>query len=314
MKKSLFLTLAALWAGILAADGIELPINGDFRGRPGGHSPAPGWYLSADGGAARILPTRDRNEFCLELAATPTRPQSAISALQPLSGSVLKLEVKFNGRGTATMGYEALDEAQRSVVCSEQQTVRLTPYDQKLKRCFTLRTPARYIRIRLTAEAGSLARFRDVEAELSGPVLSAAAPVIVAAPAPVTVAAPAPGTVAAPAPITVAAPAPIIAKPLVDDSYFAFGSLGEDEHYAASLPVRSDVDFDLAEDPGRRLYWQLVSYDPAVCRVKLKHDRSGVYPLHRYKAEIELKAVARGRTDVVFACGTKKFTVHFTAL
>ena len=307
MKKRLLLTLAALWAGILAADGIELPINGDFRGRPGGHSPAPGWYLSADGGAARILPTRDRNEFCLELAATPTRPQSAISALQPLSGSVLKLEVKFNGRGTASMGYETFDEAQRVVVGSERQTVRLTPYDHKLKRYFTLRAPARYIRIRLTAEAGSLARFRDVEAELSGPVPAAAAPVTVAAPAPVPVAAPAPAPAPAPA------RAPIVAKPLVDDSFFAYEALGWDEHYAVTLPVRSDVDFDLAEDPGRRLHWQLVSYDPAVCRVKLKHDRSGAYPLYRYKAEIELKAVAPGRTDVVFACGRKRFTVHFTA-
>ena len=304
MKKALLLALAALAAGIPAADGIDLPINGDFRGRAGGHSPAPGWYLSADGGAARILPTRDRNEFCLELAATPTRPQSVISAMHPLSGSVLKLEVKFSGRGTASIGYEALDEAQQVVVASERQTVRLVPHDMKLKRYFTLRAPARYIRIRLTAEAGSLARFRDVEAELSGPVL--------AAPAPVTVAAPAPVTVAAPAPVTVAAP--VVAKPLVDDSFFAYESLGADEHYAASLPVRSDIDFDLAEHPRSQLYWQLVSYDPAVCRVKLKHDRDGIYPLYRYKAEIELKAVARGRTDVVFACGQKRFTVHFTAL
>ena len=192
VKKGLLLALGALWAGMLGADGIDLPINGDFQGRPGGYSPAPGWYLSADGGAARILPTRDRNEFCLELAAVPTRPQSVVSAMHPLSGSVLKLEVKFSGRGTASVGFETIDEAQRTVIASGRQTVRLAPRDQKLKCCFNLTAPARYIRIRLTAEAGSLARFRDVEAELSGPVLSTAAPVTVAAPAPGTIAAPAP--------------------------------------------------------------------------------------------------------------------------
>ena len=188
MKKGLFLTLAVLWAGVLAADNdVDLPINGDFRGRGGGYSPAPGWYLSADGGAARILPTRDRHEFCLELAAAPTRPQSVVSALHVLPGSVLKLELKFSGRGKASVGYETFDESLRTVIASDRQLVRLAPEDQKLKRCFTLTTRASYIRIRLTAEAGAMARFHGVKAEISGPKLTAPAP----APAPASTAAPA---------------------------------------------------------------------------------------------------------------------------
>ena len=334
MKKVLLPVLAVLWAGVLAADNdIDLPINGDFRGRPSGYSPAPGWTLTADGGAARILPTRDRNEFCLELAAPPTRSQSAVSALHPLPGSVLKLEAKVSGSGSASVGYETFDGSRRTVIAADRQVVRLAPGDQKVKRYFTLTAPAKYIRIRLTAEAGSLARFRDVEAEVSGPVLTAPqaapAPGTIAAPAPGTISAPAPGTISAPAPGTIAAPAPaaapanvagpapvpapVTAKLLVDDSYFSFDSLGQDEHYTVSLPTGSDIDFDLGENPGSQLYWRLVSYNPSVCRVKLEHDRDGVFPFYRYKAEIELKAMITGRTDVVFACGTKRFTVHFTA-
>ena len=186
MKKSLFPVLAILWAGMLAAeDTVGLPINGDFRGRPAGYSPVPGWFLSADGGAALIRPTRDRHEFCLELAAAPTRPQSVVTALHPLSGSVLKLEVKFSGRGVATVGYETFDSSRRVRIAADRQILKLTPDDRKLKRCFTLTTRASYIRIRLTAEAGAMARFHGVKAEISGPKLTAPAP----APAPASTAA-----------------------------------------------------------------------------------------------------------------------------
>ena len=92
--------------------------------------------------------------------------------------------------------------------------------------------------------------------------------------------------------------------------YYFYNFLGADEHYATSLPLGSDIEFDLGEDPGNGLYWRVVSYDPAICRVKLEHDHNLVMP---DKAEIELKALSPGQTDVVFTCGPKKFTVHFTA-
>lgn len=188
MKKVLLPVLALLWAGALAADNdIGLPINGDFRGRPAGYSPVPGWFLSADGGAALVRPTRDRHEFCLELAAAPTRPQSVFSALHPLSGSVLKLEVKFSGRGVATVGYETFDSSRRVRLAADRQVLKLSPDDQKLKRHFTLTTRASYIRIKLTAEAGAMARFHGVRAEISGPKLTVSAP----APAKASSAAPA---------------------------------------------------------------------------------------------------------------------------
>ena len=317
---------------------IDLPVNGDFRGSPSGYSPAPGWTLTADGGGARILPTRDRDEFCLELQAVPNREQSVVSDLYQLSGSTLKLELKVSGAGTAIAGYETLDDTRTRVTSANRQAVQLSAYDQKCKWYFPLNVPARYIRIRLTAGPGSTARFRDVDADISGPIIAAPqpapAPGTIAAPAPAAVAAPAPAAVAAPAPVSapapVAAPAPApVAAPapapapaaapppgtrlLQNDRYFSYTFLGQDEHYETSLPVGSDIDFELGEVPSSGYYWKVISYDPGICRVKLEHDQDGVWPLRRDKAEIELKAMRPGRTDVIFTCGNKRFTVHFTA-
>ena len=87
---------------------IDLPVNGDFRGSPSGYSPAPGWTLTSGYGRANILPTRDRDEFCLELLAPANGEQSVVSDLYQLSGSTLKLELKVSGAGTAMAGYEKL--------------------------------------------------------------------------------------------------------------------------------------------------------------------------------------------------------------
>ena len=295
--------LAALGTIPAAADhDIDLPINGDFRGSPSGYSPAPGWTLTPDGGGARILPTADRDDFCLELQSVPNREQSVVSDPYQLSGSTLKLELKVSGAGTAMAGYETLDDTRTRVISANRQAVQLNAYDQKCKWYFPLNVPARYIRIRLTAGPGSTARFRDVDADISG---------LVTAPAPAAVTAPAPAAVAAPAPAPAAAPPGT--SLLQNDRYFSYTFLGQDEHYETILPVGSDIDFELGESPSSGLYWKVVSYDPGVCRVKLEHDRDGVWPLRRDKAEIELKAMRPGRTDVIFTCGNKRFTVHFTA-
>ena len=323
--KRLVLTLAAALflgaVGVVADDDIDLPINGDFRGAPNGASPAPGWTLTSDGGGARILPTHDRDDFALELIATPNRAQSAVTGRHVLPGSILKIELKVRGNGRAAFGYEAFDASHR-VVAIDRQVVTLSAYDQKYKRYFTLTAPATHVRIRLTAEAGATAAFRDVDADVSGPALpaqAAPAPGVIQAPAP---AAQQPGVIQAPAPAAQPAPAPAAAQPaapaaapaaakwLQNDKYYFYNFLGADEHYATSLPPGSDIEFDLGEDPGNGLYWRVVSYNPAVCRVKLEHDHNLVMP---DKAEIELKALSPGQTDVVFTCGPKKFTVHFTA-
>ena len=342
MKSSLFdsLVLAAalvLPAALAAGDDIDLPVNGDFRGAPSGYCPAPGWTLTADGGSARILPTADANDFALELTAAPSRSQSVISDLHPLPGNMLKLEFKVRGTGSASAGYEAYDASRTVLVCSDRQTVALTGYDQKFSRYFPmLPAQAKFIRIRLTAEAGSAAQFRDVDADVStaavcappasgvmaAPPASASAPGVMAAPpasasAPGAVAAPpapapAPAAPAAAAPVQT--PAPAGTQILQNDKYYTYTFLDTDAHFEASLPVGSDIEFELGESVSDRHVWRVVSYNPAVCRVKLKHDQDGVFPVRWDKAEIELKAIGRGSTDVVFTSGEKKVTVHFTGM
>ena len=309
---------------VFAKHDTDLPINGDFQGAPSGYSPAPGWTLTADGGNARILPTHDRDDFMLELRATPSRSQSVISELHQLPGNMLKLELKVRGNGKASFGYEAFDASQRTL-SADSQTLSLTQYEQERKEYFTLPPQAKYVRIRLTAEAGGTATFHDVEAEVSNDRTPASIPAPKPSPAPIP--APTPATISAPTIAPPPAPAPsnvpmhpappphhAYVKPLQDDARYAYHTLGQDEHFEVSVPIGEDVDFELFENSrgGRR--WQLVSYDSNICRVKLERDYDGHFPNRRYKAEIELKARRPGKTSVVFSCGTKKVTIHFTAL
>ena len=312
---------------------IELPVNGDFRGAPSGYSPAPGWTLTADGGNARILPTHDHDDFILELLAAPNRSQSVVSNKHQFPGSLLKLEAKLSGTGTAALGYEAFDAAGNKLIAADRTAVQVNTYEQKVKYYFQMKVPVGFIRIKLTAEAGSRVQFRDVEAEVSGPVLrqtpssseAIATPsgTIAAPPPPGTIAAPPPpGTIAAPQPGNIVPPPPPHGthphpqppriKPLTDEQFFDYASLGNDEHFAVSVPVGKDIDFDLSESSAAT--WRLISNDPRICRVKLEHDRDGKFNNRRYKAEIELEALQRGRALVVFMCGQKKVYIHFTAI
>ena len=310
---------AALLPGIrICADqDVDLPINGDFRGTPSGYSPAPGWTLTADGGQSRILPTTDRNDFILELTASQGRSQSVFSDLYALAGNQLKLELKIRGTGNASFGYEVYDATRRTLLGSQARNVILTAYDQNIQQYFLLPAQSKYIRIRLTAEAGSSAQFRDVDADISivpqqaAPVISAPAP----APAPAT-----PGVISAPAPApapATAAPAPAVSNQsfriLQNDRFYSFSSLAQNEHFEISLPVGSDIDFELGENADRGRYWRVVSYDANICRVKIDHDRGGFLSFKGDHAEIELKALTPGSTSVVLVCGEKRFTVHFSA-
>ena len=340
---------AALLPGIrICADqDVDLPINGDFRGTPSGYSPAPGWTLTADGGQSRILPTTDRNDFILELTASQGRSQSVFSDLYALAGNQLKLELKIRGTGNASFGYEVYDATRRTLLGSQARNVILTAYDQNIQQYFLLPAQSKYIRIRLTAEAGSSAQFRDVDADISivpqqaAPVISAPAPApapatpgVISAPAPApapatpgVISAPAPapapatpGVISAPAPApapATAAPAPAVSNQsfriLQNDRFYSFSSLAQNEHFEISLPVGSDIDFELGENADRGRYWRVVSYDANICRVKIDHDRGGFLSFKGDHAEIELKALTPGSTSVVLVCGEKRFTVHFSA-
>ena len=312
---------------IQAVPDRDLDINGHFRGQAQDYSPAPGWTLTADGGNARILPGPKRGKFRLEIIARRDRSQSVVSDLHPVFGNTIEIEADICGRGNAAIGFEAFDSTGRQLVASDRQLCPLNGQEQCFKKYFPVNSAARHIRIRLTAEAGSAAVFRDVEAEMKHYATAAPVPGAIAAPpapAPGTIAAPpapAPAAVAAPAP----APAPVAAPPapaqaaqpatmLEHHRYYSWNSLRAVEHFQVQLPVGSEIEFDLQEHRNRNLHWSVVRYDGRICRIKIDHDRDGGFPFRYDKAEFELKAIWRGTTTIELACGRKRVFIHFTAL
>ena len=144
LGRAALLAVLALPFYAAADHDVDLRINGDFRGPASGYCPAPGWTLTADGGNARILPTRDPKDFMLELRAASDRSQSVVSDLHQLPGNMLKLELKLRGSGNASAGYEAYDATRRTLIAADRQTVTLAGYDQKIKRHFPLPPQAKF--------------------------------------------------------------------------------------------------------------------------------------------------------------------------
>ena len=171
MKKwgvTLVLTAAMVSAFAAAADDdVDLPLNGDFRGAAVGRTCAPGWILNEQEGESRILATDDRDEFALELKALPDRAKTVRSELHQVPGNLLTLQIEVRGTGRAAFGFEALDDTRVKQTGSGSQAIALTGHEQKLKHVFALPPQTRFVRILLTAEAGSAAVFQDVEAEVS---------------------------------------------------------------------------------------------------------------------------------------------------
>ena len=168
-KKALTYIMLAVCAFCCTGKEIkfDLPVNGDFYGESSGDSPVPGWVLSADGGQAAVYPTIKPEEFILELKALPGRSQSALSNLYQIPRKLVKLnfELRLQGSGCASYGYEAFDQSRRKVVASESWKTVLTQKSQSIEKTIRLPDGAKFIRIRLTAEPGSAAGFFDVDVE-----------------------------------------------------------------------------------------------------------------------------------------------------
>ena len=312
MKTKNILTGSLLGAAALLAMAVQagpdrdLHINGHFRGTPQGYDPAPGWTLTADGGSANILPTRKPDKFMLEIKAAPNRPQSVVSGMHQVFGNAIEIKADVSGRGYAVIAYEAFDQSGSRLLGTDKRTCALSHRaEQKLKGYFPIPGTARLIRVRLTAEAGSSAIFRDVEAELK--FISDAPPsgTVAAPPPPETVAAPPPpATVAAPPPVEVSVPT------LQHHQYFALSALRPVEHFQALLPVRGEIKFKLQNYPLRRLYWRVIRYDAAICRISYREDRDRIPPFRVDKTEFEVKALRPGDTTVELACGRKRVYVR----
>ena len=319
MKTKTTLTTLSICSVLLAALTVQavpdrdLHINGHFRGTPQGYSPAPGWTLTPDGGNARILPGFKPGKFRLEIIASPHRAQSVVSDLHQVFGNTIEIKADISGRGYASFGYEAFDQSGQQLIARENQSCTLSGgTGQKFKRYFNVTDQARFIRVRLTAERGSAAIFRDVEAEMKAVVMAAPppAPVVAAPPPAPVVAAPPPAAAVPPPP-----PEPVPAAPMLEHHRrYSWSSLRPVEHFQIQLPVGSEIEFKLEEHRRRNLYWSVVSYDGRICRIKIDHDRDGVYPFRVDNAEIELKALWRGTTMIVLTCGRKKVIIHFTGI
>ena len=307
MKAKNILTGSLLGAAALLAMAVQagpdrdLHINGNFRGAARGYSPAPGWTLTPDGGNGRILPGFKPGKFRLEIIASPNRAQSVVSDLHPFFGNTIEIKADISGRGYASFGYEAFDQSGQQLIARENQNCTLSGgAEQQFKRYFNVTDQARFIRVRLTAERGSVGIFRDVEAELK---------YIAAAPPSGTIAAPPPpGTVAAPPPPP--PPVEVSAPTLQHHQYFELAALRPVEHFQTRLPVRGEIKFKLQNHPIRRQYWTVVSYDGRICRISSRIDRDRIPPFRVDKTEFEVKALRPGDSTIELACGRKRVYVH----
>ena len=293
-----------------AADSDDLHLNGHFRGALPGAVIAPGWTASA-GAVTRLLPDKP-GKAILEVSAPANAATVVVSGLHEVRGNLLKLKVEIQGRGTASIGFEAFDAYRNRVIASDRRQFPLGARFHDAKTTFDLNIPdIRYIRISLTADPGSVVRFRDVEAEFKIVSVAPPPPVIPAPVAPPPPPAP-PAPVAPPPPAVVpAVPIPAATLTIFDDRFYAFHRLRPVEVAHVLLPYGSDIEFDLEEHHRRRIFWQVEGYDPAVCRVKLEHDR-GHGPGRPDKAEIEIKGIAPGFSKVTLSGGGKRVIVYVT--
>ena len=286
-------TVGAVCCALSASAGIDLHVNGHFRGAAtaaGGI--ATGWYTTS-GGAAQLLPGKKPGKHILELSAPAGAYKIAYSDCHTVRGNVLKISVDISGTGSAAIGFEGLDSTRTKVIQSDRRVMPLSEFKSEVKFHFPISSAdVNCVRIILTAEPGSVARFGDVDAEFEN------APV---APAP------------APAPI---APAPAAGgQVLINDGYYSLKSLAPITVFQASVPIGSDIDFELGENISAGQVWSVVNYDPRSCRIKLEHDRDGTWPFIREKAEIEIKPYRRGLFRVEFAnANGKRVIVNVTGM
>jgi len=298
MQMTKFMSVLLIAAAIVpAALGQVLQINGHFRGTPSGYNPAPGWTLGSDGGSARILPSFRRGEFVLEMAANRQYPQVAVSDLQPITANTVTITAALRGNGKASIGYETFDQNQRRLAGANATYDTHRMREQLVRKDYLITDPhARYVRIVLTAQPGTTIQFREVTASLTN---SAPPPVVAPPPPPAAVPAPPPP------------PAPRF-RHLKHRHSYAWGGLADEETLLVTLPRGSEISFNLQEFPRRRLFWSTAAADSRYCHVHVRHEQVGRIPHRVENANIRLKAVWPGQSEVVLVCGPKKVIIRVT--
>ncbi len=304
-----FLWGCALFAGLTVVawgdDEVELRVNGDFGGAAPGAVMAPGWTADELPGQTKVVPGEDWDEFGLKVVAPDGNAKTVCSDFFPVAGRTLKLEVSLRGNGMASVGFQAFDQAKKPLVkAGQSRAYQLSEAGSEVKNYFSLTDPnVKFIRICLTANPGTRVVFEEVEAEFKSVYPPASAAMQSVTPVVRAVAAEAAG---------VASAQPGVVRPLIHDKFYALSRLAEKTELQVSLPRGSEIDFELGEDGANDRYWTVSQYDPAVCQVKLEHDIGGIWPFRYDKAEVELKAMAPGKTTLVFNCAGKSVIIHFS--
>ena len=237
--------------------GNDLPVNGDFKGNVSAEGVS-GWELVS--GKFRRLPTRDHDEFALEL----TGKTMMRSVMVPVTGRVLKLEAEVSGSGMGRLGYAAFDRNGKVLTpYADGVSVSAVARRGKVRASLPVADSAAFVAVVLVSDSGARVVFEDVEAEFHGVRTSGGSVVM----------------------------KNVAVIPLADDGFYRFKDLGR-VPFGITLERGGDVEFDV--EAAERDCWQVTSYDRKVCRVKLEHDRKGIWPFHSYRAEVEIVGVAPG--------------------
>lgn len=289
----LALLLAAVASCLVgrAADEGELPINGGFRGQPSDASPVPGWTVSPEGGSARVLPAKNGDDFLLELRAPSDESLSVTSALCPVDGSVVRLALTAAGTGRAYAGVEAFDAASRAVEVANPSiplqslgpATATAPFTIKTEVGFDLPRTARFVRIKLTAEAETFVAFRDVKAVSVGQRPSV----------------PAGG-------VQVMVNGKAMWE-LLNCQSLSYQSLGRKEDFAATAAVGQDFVFTLEESRDAPWPWRVMGHAPFV-NVELTQESDDGVP----KARVKVKSQRPGTVLVPLTCGHKVVAIYLT--
>lgn len=225
------------------------------------------------GQAARVRLGRD--DFGVELGDNA----KIVSKLCAVKGDKIKLEAEVRGSGMGRISYAAFDKDGKAVAFREDG-IRFSAQVRESKVKARLDIPAQAAFVAVTLETGVNSKiiFEDVEAEFERPWRKAV---------------PQNGTIA-----------------LTNDRYYRFADLTA-LPFAVTLKPGRDVDFELENTPGGS--WTVNAADAAIFRCKTEPDADGVWPFRRYKTEIEIEAIQRGKTDIVFTHTTgKSFVVKLT--
>lgn len=298
MKKTVNLLTLLVFAFAVWCHGSAIRLNSTFEG--GNGVTVPGWSIApgttSAPGLTALYSTRTPRQFILRFNASQKRT-AFCGDLVHLDSPQTEVLAQLSGSGTALLGVLAYDANQNPVPALNQlQGVALNSAWHDARAEFTLDMGrVSYIRVLIGVEPESQADFSSVYANFLPP--AALPPFPGQLPPPPSSVAP----IAPPAP-SVAPVAPPVGSVnpavLVDDQFVSIPQLAA----AGSNPVafvvycraRKDIELNFEESgvPGQR--WEVISYNPNMTRVKLKHERKR----GRYKAEVEIDCLHHGSSLV----------------